>query len=71
MRSLVVLIGLLVAACPSSQHPGSGDDDGSNDGGAGDDGGPQACANPIPSCSVTIKFTGTDGKVQEYLLFRP
>jgi glycosidase len=63
MRSLAVLIALVAAGCPSTQHPGS-DDDNTHDGGAGDDGGPQACANPIPSCSVTIKYTGTGTNVE-------
>src|SRR5438874_2513519 len=63
MRSLAVLIALLVAACPSTQHPGNGDDN-TTDGGAGGDGGPQACANPIPTCSVTIKYAGAGTHVE-------
>lgn len=56
MRALFLGLGLLLAACPSAQHPGSGDDQPPGDGGV--DGGIGLCENPVATCSVTIKYSG-------------
>ncbi|MEO6771902.1 MAG: alpha-amylase family glycosyl hydrolase [Kofleriaceae bacterium] len=52
---LAIVATLLLAGCPSSQHPGAGDDvDG---GGIGSDAG-TACP-PVPTCSETLEFHGS------------
>ncbi|HEU0034276.1 MAG TPA: alpha-amylase family glycosyl hydrolase [Kofleriaceae bacterium] len=59
--SRVVALACMVtglAGCPSSQNPGSDD---TSDGGTDPDAG--TCANPQPTCSVTIRYKGTGTNV--------
>ncbi|MEO8703001.1 MAG: alpha-amylase family glycosyl hydrolase [Kofleriaceae bacterium] len=56
MRLVLPLLAVVLAACPSSQNPGSGNDVPDAGPGPGDDAG--TCATAMPTCSVTIKFTG-------------
>src|SRR5688500_13550210 len=61
MRCLVGVLGFLLVGCPSSQNPGN---NGDTDAGVPVDGGTTAtCENPIPACSVTIKYAGSGASV--------
>ena len=50
-----LLLGLVLAGCPGTQNPGQGDDTPPGDGGT--DGGMPVC-EAIPTCTVTIKYSG-------------
>ena len=52
MRFVIPLLAIALGGCPSSQHPGHGDDD-QADAGMPDAPGP-TCAMVIPTCSTTI-----------------
>jgi glycosidase len=60
MRRLAVCVLVMLGGCPSSQHPGSGDDTPGDD--AGVDGGTTCEAKP--TCSVTITYRGTGTNVE-------
>jgi glycosidase len=60
MRTLAALVAtLLLGGCPSSQHPGTGDDTGSGD--AGVDAG---TCDVQPTCSITIAYNGSGTHVE-------
>ena len=60
MRTLAALVAtLLLGGCPSSQHPGTGDDAGS-----GDAGGDAGTCDVQPTCSITISYKGTGTHVE-------
>jgi glycosidase len=59
MRSVVLPLLALLAACPAAQNPG--DDDDNPDGGTTDGGTPDAfpeCEDAQPTCQVTIRYDG-------------
>ncbi|HET9987430.1 MAG TPA: glycogen-binding domain-containing protein, partial [Kofleriaceae bacterium] len=53
---LAVVAALLLAGCPSSQNPNSGDD---HDGGTGSGSDAGTACPPVPTCSQTIEFHGS------------
>jgi len=62
VRRLAALACVVLAGCPSAQHPNGGGDPDANAGGdAGSDAGP-TCP-PVPTCSLTIQFHGTGTSV--------
>jgi glycosidase len=60
MRLVLPLLAVVLAACPGSQNPGSGDDDHDAGPPPGDAG---TCATAMPTCSVTIRYTGAGASV--------
>ncbi len=62
---LVAILALTCAACPGEQSPGDDDDVGVDAGTDADPDAPppQVCANPIPSCTYTFRYSGAGGAV--------